>query len=156
MQVYKTFLPDPEATDQLGCWLGAFCRVPLFIGLNGNLGAGKTALSKGFAKGFGIEENITSPTYNLLNVYEGSRGKLYHLDVYRLQDIEEVFDLGIEEALDSPGVILMEWKNKFQHWPLDIPQVELELHHAPGGRECLLQGEHLATFFEKPLTEVFI
>lgn len=156
MQAYKTYLPDPAATHQLGYWLGAFCHVPLFIGLNGNLGAGKTALSKGFAQGFGIDENLTSPTYNLLNVYEGTRGTLYHLDIYRLNDIEDVFDLGLEEALTTPTVILMEWKNKFHPWPLDMPQLELELFHEPEGRSCTLQGQNLAHYFDKPLADVFV
>lgn len=155
MQVYKTILSHPSDTHQLGHWLGAACRLPLFIGLNGNLGAGKTALSKGFAEGFGITENITSPTYNLLNVYDSPRGTLYHLDIYRLHDIEEVFDLGIEEAMETPAVILMEWKNKFKTWPLAIPQIELELSHLPAGRACTLTGENLSQCFQRPLSEMF-
>ncbi len=155
MQVYKTVLFHPSDTHQLGRWLGAACRLPLFIGLNGNLGAGKTALSQGFAEGFGITEHITSPTYNLLNVYKGPRGMLYHLDIYRLHDVEEVFDLGIEEALHSPAVILMEWKNKFENWPLAIPQIELELSHLPTGRACTLSGENVSQYFQSPLTERF-
>ena len=113
MQKHRFLLSNPEQTYRVGHWLGTQCVPPLFIGLNGELGAGKTLFSQGFAQGFGILEHLTSPTYNLLNVYESPRGNLFHLDVYRLQDVEEVFELGIEEALDPPSIILMEWKNKF-------------------------------------------
>lgn len=134
MQKHRILLNTPKQTYRVGQWLGTHCKPSLFIGLNGELGAGKTLFSQGFAKGFGVEEHLTSPTYNLLNVYDGLHGKLFHLDIYRLKDIEEVFELGIEEALETPSIILMEWKNKFNHWPLKIQMLDLELSHHPEGR----------------------
>ena len=79
------------------------------IELIGDLGAGKTAFAKGFAKGLGIEQAITSPTFSLLNTYNG-RLKLNHFDLYRIEDLEELYMLGFEEQfLDENAVNLIEW-----------------------------------------------
>jgi tRNA threonylcarbamoyladenosine biosynthesis protein TsaE len=78
------------------------------IGLKGSLGAGKTTFTRGFARGLGITEPVTSPTYNLIQEYEG-RIPLYHMDLYRIQDEEEFFLLGAEELLYGEGVCLVEW-----------------------------------------------
>lgn len=156
MQKHRFLLKTPEHTYRVGHWFGTQCRPSLFIGLNGELGAGKTLFSQGFAQGFGISERLTSPTYNLLNVYEGPRGKLFHLDVYRLQDVEEVFELGIEDALVSPSIILMEWKSKFSHWPLKIPSLDLELSHHPQGRALCFNAPfpHLQENFQDSIQEL--
>ena len=81
------------------------------IELIGELGAGKTAFAKGFAKGLGVKDIITSPTFALLNSYNGDNGvKLNHFDLYRLEDVEELFLLGFEEILNSQNEIsLVEW-----------------------------------------------
>lgn len=155
MQKHHVLLNTPEQTYRVGQWLGAHCEPPLFIGLNGNLGVGKTLLSQGFAQGFGITERLTSPTYNLLNIYEGPHGKLFHLDVYRLHDVEEVFELGIEEALESPSIILMEWKNKFTHWPLKMPKLDIELSHHPQGRLLSFDDSPLSTI-KKGIQEILV
>ncbi len=149
----RFFLQTPEHTHRAGFWLGQHCVPPLFIGLNGNLGAGKTALSQGFARGLGITERVTSPTYNLLSVYEGPRGMLYHLDIYRLQSIEAVFDLDLESALDTPSIILMEWKNKFDGWELGMPELDITLEHAETGRWITLKSPHLPPHFAASLQE---
>ena len=85
---------------------------PLVISLVGDLGAGKTTFTKGFAKGFGIEENITSPTFAILNEYNSKRGEFFHFDLYRLHDLEEAYAMGFEEYFDLTklrGVVLVEW-----------------------------------------------
>jgi len=85
---------------------------PCVISLVGDLGAGKTTFAKGFAKGFGIKDTITSPTFTLLNEYESTGKKLYHFDLYRLTDLEEAYSLGFEEYFDLTklkGVVLVEW-----------------------------------------------
>ena len=155
MQEHRVLLNTPEQTYHVGQWLGAHCKPSLFIGLSGDLGAGKTLFSQGFAQGFGINEHLTSPTYNLLNIYEGHRGRLFHLDIYRLHDVEEVFELGLEEALEAPSIILMEWKNKFDHWPLKMPTIDLELSHHPQGRLLIfndsLQISNLVTGIQEAL-----
>lgn len=76
--------------------------------LNGDLGTGKTVFSKGFAKGLGIEDHITSPTFTIVQEYEG-RLKLYHMDVYRIADSEEMYEIGFDEMVEGDGVCLIEW-----------------------------------------------
>ena len=77
--------------------------------LIGDLGTGKTAFSKGFAKGLGIEEPIVSPTFTILQIYEGGRLPLYHFDVYRIGDISEMDEIGYEDCFWGEGVSLVEW-----------------------------------------------
>ena len=77
--------------------------------LIGNLGAGKTAFAKGFAEGLGITEPVVSPTFTILQVYEGGRLPLYHFDVYRISDISEMDEIGYEDCFWGEGVTIMEW-----------------------------------------------
>lgn len=77
--------------------------------LTGDLGVGKTAFTKGFAKGLGIEEPITSPTFTIVQVYESGRLPLYHFDVYRIGDVSEMDEIGYEDYFFGEGVSVMEW-----------------------------------------------
>ncbi len=77
--------------------------------LIGDLGVGKTAFTKGFAKGLGIDEPITSPTFTFVQVYESGRMPLYHFDVYRIGDISEMDEIGYEDCFFGEGVSVMEW-----------------------------------------------
>ena len=77
--------------------------------LTGDLGAGKTAFTKGFAKGLGIKESVTSPTFTIVQVYESGRMPLYHFDVYRIGDISEMDEIGYEDCFYGDGVSIMEW-----------------------------------------------
>lgn len=77
--------------------------------LEGDLGVGKTVFAKGFAKGLGIDEPITSPTFTILQEYESGRLPLYHFDVYRISDPEEMYEIGFESYVFSNGVCLIEW-----------------------------------------------
>lgn len=78
------------------------------ICLIGDLGTGKTAFTRGVARSFGIDEYITSPTFSIINEYY-SKTNLYHFDIYRLQDIDEAYDIGIEDYFDSDGIVVFEW-----------------------------------------------
>lgn len=82
--------------------------------LNGELGAGKTTFTKGLAAALGIASEVTSPTFTILNVYEDGRLPLYHLDMYRAESMDEVYELGVEEYLNADGVAVIEW-NRFEH-----------------------------------------
>ena len=77
--------------------------------LNGDLGAGKTTFSKGLAKALGIEGDVTSPTFTIMNVYEDGRLKLNHLDMYRIEHEDELYELGVEDAMTDDAVTVIEW-----------------------------------------------
>lgn len=96
-----------EATRQLGSAVASLARTGDLLLLVGDLGAGKTAFTQGFAGGLGIDEPITSPTFTLARSYQG-RLKLHHLDVYRLEHVSEAEDLGLGELIED-GVTVIEW-----------------------------------------------
>ncbi|MBO7401738.1 MAG: tRNA (adenosine(37)-N6)-threonylcarbamoyltransferase complex ATPase subunit type 1 TsaE [Lachnospiraceae bacterium] len=94
--------------------------------LDGDLGVGKTVFTKGFAKGLGIEEHVNSPTFTILQVYEG-RLPLYHFDVYRIEDEEELYEIGAEDYFYGKGVCLVEWAGNVPGMiPKDAVHVKIE------------------------------
>ncbi len=97
-------------TNNLGFKIGSHCFPSTIITINGQLGAGKTELTKGIAKGLGINNNVTSPSFAILNIYSG-RLPLYHFDLYRLSSAEEIDELGFNEYFDGDGVCAIEWPN---------------------------------------------
>jgi tRNA threonylcarbamoyladenosine biosynthesis protein TsaE len=112
-----TFIPviftrSPEETARVGEILGAYTNPGTVMALWGEMGAGKTCLVQGIARGMGVSEDtaVTSPTFTLINEYESSRGvMLYHFDLYRLGDVDELFDLGYEEYWFTGGICAVEW-----------------------------------------------
>lgn len=96
-------------TQALAAIVAGLCGAGDVIVLAGELGAGKTAFAQGFAIGLGIEERVTSPTFTIVREYPGPRLSLLHLDVYRLDQLREVADLGVGEMLDEQAVMLVEW-----------------------------------------------
>lgn len=98
-----------DATRALGGALADLLRPGDVLVLAGDLGAGKTALTQGIARALGVEGQVTSPTFTLVHVYEDGRLPIHHLDVYRLEQLEEVADLGLPELLDEGGVVIVEW-----------------------------------------------
>lgn len=94
----------------------------MLICLNGDLGSGKTVFVKGFAKALGIEDNITSPTFNIIKEYESGELPLYHMDVYRFDEIEE--DIGIKDYFVKGGVTIIEWSELIKK---DLPEERLEI-----------------------------
>ncbi|MBI3415061.1 MAG: tRNA (adenosine(37)-N6)-threonylcarbamoyltransferase complex ATPase subunit type 1 TsaE [Verrucomicrobia bacterium] len=113
-----TFISNsPEATANLGEQWGREIKAGWVIGLSGDLGAGKTQLVKGFARGLGIKARVHSPTFALVNEYTGGRLPLFHLDLYRLDSREQIIAAGLEEYLIQPhGVAVVEW---FERWSGD-------------------------------------
>ncbi|HTD66209.1 MAG TPA: tRNA (adenosine(37)-N6)-threonylcarbamoyltransferase complex ATPase subunit type 1 TsaE [Candidatus Limnocylindria bacterium] len=101
---------SPEETLTIGEQWGREAQRGWVIGLSGDLGAGKTQLVKGIARGLGSSARVHSPTFALINEYEGGRLPLFHLDLYRLNHREEVFGAGLEDYLIAPdGVAVVEW-----------------------------------------------
>lgn len=102
-----------EETIALGERLGALLQAGDVLVLTGDLGAGKTQLTKGIAAGMGVEDDVTSPTFNILMVYDGADMPLYHFDLYRLDDPDQLEDIGLYEMLDGDGACVIEWGEQF-------------------------------------------
>jgi tRNA threonylcarbamoyladenosine biosynthesis protein TsaE len=99
-------------TRELGMRLAEKLQAGDVILLEGELGAGKSELARGIAKGLGVTETVTSPSFTILNVYESGRIPLYHFDWYRLESAEELFELGMDEYLGGDGIALVEWPER--------------------------------------------
>lgn len=105
----KLILKNEDETRAFGLELGASLRKGDIVALIGDLGTGKTALTKYIAEGLGIQEVITSPTFTIVQEYRQGRLPLYHFDVYRIGDPEEMYELGYEEYFYGDGVCVIEW-----------------------------------------------
>ena len=103
---------SPAETEALGEKLGRAATRGLVLALSGDLGAGKTQLVKGLARGLGVTARVHSPTFTLVNEYGGGRLKLFHLDLYRLETREQILSAGIEEFLSPDGVAVVEWAER--------------------------------------------
>src|SRR5882672_1403677 len=104
---------SPSETEALGEAWGRAARKGLVLGLSGDLGAGKTQLVKGVARGLGITQRVHSPTFALVNIYPGGRLTLFHLDLYRLETLERILAAGLEEYLTPDGVTVIEWAERW-------------------------------------------
>lgn len=119
-------LDSVEKTLALGKKIGKLVNPGDIICIDGDLGTGKTHLAKGIALGLDIKEHITSPTFTLVNEYEG-RLKLFHFDVYRIEDIEEMYAIGFDEYIFSDGVSVIEWSELIKELlPQDYVKIKIE------------------------------
>lgn len=109
----EIILRNLDETEEFGVKLGKALKKGDILCLNGSLGAGKTTLTKSIGLGLGVSEYITSPTFALINQYSG-RLPLYHFDVYRLENVEEIYDLGFDEYFYGNGVCIIEWADKIE------------------------------------------
>ena len=116
----------PEQTEQLGRNLAGLLRPGDVIAYYGDLGAGKTALTRGIAAGLGIEEPVTSPTYTIVNEYLSGRMPLFHFDMYRLSSSDELFDIGWEDYLARGGVCAVEWSENVEDALTDAIRITIE------------------------------
>lgn len=123
-----------------GMKLGREMEVPIFLGLRGQLGAGKSVLARAIARGAGVEGAMPSPTFNLLFRYPATQGvQVVHMDLYRLRDPEELWELGWEELGQGPEVVLVEWPERAgEHLPGDRWDIHLAPPE-PGSLERVVQ-----------------
>jgi tRNA threonylcarbamoyladenosine biosynthesis protein TsaE len=110
-----------QETQEIGQKLGSLAAPNMVFLLQGDLGAGKTTLTQGIARGLGVKRTVTSPTFNLLKIYQG-RMPLYHIDAYRMEGVDQ--DLGLDEFLDDDGLTVIEWS---QFMPSLIPDTYLRV-----------------------------
>ena len=116
-----------QETYELGKKLGQEASPGQVYALIGDLGVGKTVFTKGFAKGLGIEEHISSPTFTIVQVYEDGRLPFFHFDVYRIGDIEEMDEIGYEDYFYGEGVSFVEWANIIEELlPKDHIRITIE------------------------------
>lgn len=99
----------PEETEALGERLANIVKSGAVVAYTGDLGAGKTAFTRGLARGLGVTDRVTSPTFTIVNEYEGGRLPLFHFDMYRLGSSDELYDIGWEDYLSRGGVCAVEW-----------------------------------------------
>lgn len=139
--LWRLRLPNPQATQHLGKVLGQFLSAGNVVLLCGELGAGKTTLVQGIGEGLGINEPIVSPTFTLINEYSEGRVPLYHLDLYRLSNLEieelspEIYWEGREIP---PGIMAVEWAQRLPYKPPSYLEIQL-VHTTENARQASLQ-----------------
>ncbi|WP_204260226.1 tRNA (adenosine(37)-N6)-threonylcarbamoyltransferase complex ATPase subunit type 1 TsaE [Caloranaerobacter azorensis] len=132
---------SPEETYSFGYRLGKLLKSGDILCLNGDLGAGKTTLTQSIAKGLDVEDYVTSPTFTLINEYEG-RYPVYHFDVYRIDDIDEMYDLGFEEYIYSEGVTIIEWASIIEDiLPLERLDITIKRGKEIDEREIIIEAK---------------
>lgn len=134
----EKFLANSAATEALGQLLGKYLQDGDVLCLSGDLGAGKTLLSRGIATALGVEpEEVTSPSFAIMNVYQGRELEVRHFDLYRLNRPEELEDIGFGEYAGGEGVTLIEWAELFDE-QLPEEYLQIVLRHEGGGRRAVL------------------
>ncbi|SRR3712207_6383580 len=130
---------DFQEVDALADALASYAKEVTFIALIGDLGTGKTHFTQRFAKSLGVKKNLKSPTFNYVLGYESGRLPLYHFDVYRLTEAEELYEVGYEDYLREDGIILMEWANIVEsELPEEYIRLELSYTDKEDQREITL------------------
>jgi len=117
---------SPAETEAIGSALGKIINPGTVIAYRGDLGAGKTAFTRGLAKGLGCSEIVTSPTYTIVNEYLGGRIPLFHFDMYRLRSSDDLFDIGWDDYLDRGGVCAVEWSENVDDAMEDAIYITME------------------------------
>ena len=128
-------------TEALGERLGRAVEPGTVIAYTGDLGAGKTAFTRGLARGLGYTGRVTSPTFTIVNEYEGGRLPLFHFDLYRLGSSDELFDIGWEDYLARGGVCAVEWSERAEDVLEDCIWVELRRGETDSDRIVTMKGE---------------
>ncbi len=137
----REFQPRDEAAQEaIGAALARACgHERVLIYLSGDLGAGKTTLTRGFMRGLGLKGAVKSPTYTLIEPYDVDGKKVYHLDLYRLGDPGELEYLGLRELLEEPAAVLIEWPEQGAGW-LPPADLDVRIAHQAEGRAIAIEA----------------
>ena len=135
---------SPAETEKIGEALGNIIPAGTVIAYRGDLGAGKTAFTRGLARGLGYKEAVTSPTYTIVNEYLGGRLPLFHFDMYRLASAEDLWDIGWEDYLDRNGVCAVEWSENVEEALEGAMSVTIERLGEADRRISIEGGDFLA------------
>ena len=137
---------SPEETEKVGAALGKILTPGAVIAYRGDLGAGKTAFTRGLARGLGYAEPVTSPTYTIVNEYLGGRLPLFHFDMYRLASSDDLWDIGWDDYLDRNGVCAVEWSENVADALEDAILITIHKTGETSRRIVIEGGENLADF----------
>lgn len=136
-------LTEPELVDW-GVRLGRQIVPPLVITLDGDLGAGKTTLARAICTGFGVQDDVTSPTFAIVHVYEAPKSPVYHIDLYRLDGPRDLQNIGWDDLVQSDALLLIEWPGRAgELLPIDHLPIQLRHVEADPDRRVLYAGGHL-------------
>ena len=142
-----TFLTNsPAETEAIGAALGKILPAGTVIAYRGDLGAGKTAFTRGLARGLGCKELVTSPTYTIVNEYLGGRLPLFHFDMYRLASSDDLWDIGWEDYLERGGICAVEWSENVADALEDALDITIEKLGEDSRRITIEGGDFLADF----------
>ena len=136
----------PEETEAIGAALAKILPPGAVIAYQGDLGAGKTAFTRGLARGLGYKEPVTSPTYTIVNEYLGGRLPLFHFDMYRLNSSDDLWEIGWEDYLERGGICAVEWSENVADALEDAITVCIEKTGENSRRITIEGGEILAAF----------
>ena len=135
---------SPEETEKIGVALGMQLKPGTVIAYCGDLGAGKTAFTRGLARGLGCSDIVTSPTYTIVNEYLSGKMPLFHFDMYRLRSSDDLFDIGWEDYLERGGVCAVEWSENVDDAMENAIYVIIHKTGEESRRIEIEGGEHLA------------
>ena len=135
---------SPAETEAVGAALGRILPPGTVIAYRGDLGAGKTAFTRGLARGLGADDMVTSPTYTIVNEYLSGRIPLFHFDMYRLRSADDLWDIGWEDYLDRGGVCAVEWSENVAEALEDFLLVNIEKIGDESRRITIEGGDFLA------------
>ncbi|MGI6733879.1 MAG: tRNA (adenosine(37)-N6)-threonylcarbamoyltransferase complex ATPase subunit type 1 TsaE [Anaerovoracaceae bacterium] len=128
----ELYVKNEKEAEEIGVQLAERLVPGSVIALTGNLGVGKTTFTKAVAKGLGVTELVTSPSFTIIQEYRSGRLPLYHFDVYRIEDEEELYELGYEEYFYGDGVCVVEWADRIESF---LPEDTIHIHIEYGAEE---------------------